>query len=95
MAHRAVVEAVGIEHEFKATWAFIDNHRARSHSERVEGGAFRANFAILWILRYDIIINGPSCTVGREMPDDTADRFAIIRHWVRALDVIYCMLSDF
>jgi len=43
MTHRTIEETVGIADQFKATGLLIDNDWAGSHSEPMEGRAFRTN----------------------------------------------------
>ena len=83
MTHRTIEETVGIADQFKATGLLIDNDWAGSHSERMEGRAFRTTFAIERILRYDEIISRPRRATGMGVPNDAANSLSILRHMCR------------
>jgi hypothetical protein len=81
MGHRAIVEAVGITEQFKATWVLIDNHPAGYHSgKHLEGRALRTNFAVQRILRNGIITCRPRRAVEMGMPKDAANQLSILWH---------------
>ena len=81
MGHRAIVEAVGITEQFKATWVLIDNQPAGYHSgKHLEGRALRTNFAVQRILRNGTITCRPRRAVEMGMPKDAANQLSILWH---------------
>jgi len=98
MAQRAIMEAVGIAEQFRATWLLVDNDRAGSDSERMEDLGFRTTFAVQRILRNDIITSRPCRAAGMGVPNDAANRSSVMRHGCSGpmrCDVFICMTSDF